>query len=216
MGPIISIETYFLVIFSSKPMFPLFATSRKKCARPRWTIYKHKNKKSLSVGNFKILFICSESVSYTSLCRGLKYLPKRSYIVLDYPNVVGFSIFETLCLGQGLVKRRPDKKDARRRPKTPQVTLQVTPQRSPKDAPKTPQGRPKDAPSFHRDAPKKFHTDARDAWHLRLVKHICQKLSQNLYLIEPHILINMPVITASFMAGPLILLHILDIFIHNN
>ena len=57
--------------------FSCFATSRKKGSRLKLTTYKHesdKNKKYLSVDSFRILSIVVSSVSitYTSLCRGLK------------------------------------------------------------------------------------------------------------------------------------------------
>ena len=62
-----------------------------------------KNKKYLSVGNFKILsFVVFFVVvvawavnAYTSLCRVLNYLLKLPCFILDYPNVVRFLIFET-------------------------------------------------------------------------------------------------------------------------
>ena len=44
--------------------------------------------------------VCSASTTYTSLCRGLKYLLKVRFIILVYPNVARFSIFKTLCLGK--------------------------------------------------------------------------------------------------------------------
>ena len=37
--------------------------------------------------------------AYISLCRGLKYLLKVRYIILNYPSVARFLIFESLCLG---------------------------------------------------------------------------------------------------------------------
>ena len=55
----------------------IFATSRKKVLRPKWTIKKHdsdKNKKCLSVGNFRIpavLAIICQYIIYTQSC--LKY-----------------------------------------------------------------------------------------------------------------------------------------------
>ena len=54
-------------------------------------IYKHesnRNKKCLSVGNFGIMsvVVCSLSVAYTMLYRGLKYLLKIPYIIQDYPK----------------------------------------------------------------------------------------------------------------------------------
>ena len=40
---------------------------------------------------------------YTSLlCRSLKYLLKVPYIIQDYPDLPGFLIFETLCLGRSI------------------------------------------------------------------------------------------------------------------
>ena len=53
----------------------------------------------MSDGNFRILSVCSTSTSNTSLYVGLKYLLKVSYIILYYPKVARFFIFETLCLG---------------------------------------------------------------------------------------------------------------------
>ena len=82
----------------------IFTTSRKKCLRPKYTIYKHKSDKSkkfLYVSHFGILsvivfhlssVICrhlpifSSSTAYTSLCRGLKYLLKIQYFIKDYPD----------------------------------------------------------------------------------------------------------------------------------
>ena len=64
---------------------------------------------------------------------------------------------QLLYLHQGVVKRRPDKKDARRRPRTPQVTPEIFIETH-KNALKTPQTPQvftethKDDPSFHRDA----------------------------------------------------------------
>ena len=56
---------------------------------------KDKNKKCLSIS--------SATTAYTSLYRGLKYLLKVSYIILDYLNVVGSLIF---CLGS--LKKLPN------------------------------------------------------------------------------------------------------------
>ena len=74
---------------------------RKKNHRPKWTIYKHeldKNKKCLSVDNFGILLSLDYRVpaAFAGLCKGLKYLPKIQYFILDYPNVTEFSIFKTV------------------------------------------------------------------------------------------------------------------------
>ena len=46
------------------------------------------------------LSVCSASTTYTSLCIDLKYILKVRYIILNYPNVAQFLIFETLCLGR--------------------------------------------------------------------------------------------------------------------
>ena len=53
-------------------------------------IYKHasdKSKKSLSVGNSRILSVvdCDLAPAYISLCKGLKYLPIDRYIILIDP-----------------------------------------------------------------------------------------------------------------------------------
>ena len=81
----------FLVYFTSKPMFPLLLRLPEKKLKPiKWAIYKHDiNKKCLSVGNSGILsvVVCSASVTYTSLCRGLKYVLKLCYITLVYFNL---------------------------------------------------------------------------------------------------------------------------------
>ena len=42
--------------------------------------------------------VISALITYTRLCRGLEYLLKVPYIILDYPNVPEFLIFDTLCL----------------------------------------------------------------------------------------------------------------------
>ena len=47
-----------------------------------------------------LAMICSASEAYTNLCRGLKYLLKVMYIILNYPTVAQFWIFETLYLGR--------------------------------------------------------------------------------------------------------------------
>ena len=57
-----------------------------------------------SVGNFGFLSVCSCRLSftvaaYTDLCRGLYYLLKVRYIILNFLNVARFLIFETLYLG---------------------------------------------------------------------------------------------------------------------
>ena len=39
-----------------------------------------------------------ESIAYNSLCKDLKYILNTPYIILNYPNVVGFLIFESLFL----------------------------------------------------------------------------------------------------------------------
>ena len=57
----------------------------KKVSRPKWIIYKHisdKSKKCLS-GILSIVVDCVFTPAYTSLCRGLKYLLKVRYIILD-------------------------------------------------------------------------------------------------------------------------------------
>ena len=41
--------------------------------------------------------VCSASAAYISLCKGLKYLLKVSYIIQDYPNVAGFLKFCVQC-----------------------------------------------------------------------------------------------------------------------
>ena len=62
----------------------MFAASRKKDSRPKWTIEKHelnKNIKYMSVGNFGILstIVGSEAhPAYHSLCIGLEYLLKNT------------------------------------------------------------------------------------------------------------------------------------------
>ena len=92
-------KSYWLT-FQVNLCFPLFCNFRKKVPRPKWTIYKHKsdkNKKCVSVGNFKILSVtCSASAAYTSLCRGLKYLLKVGYIILDNLNLARFLISNTV------------------------------------------------------------------------------------------------------------------------
>ena len=84
-----------------------FYKFQKKGPRPKWTIYKHesdKKEKCLSVIEKICLFsvVCSASAVYSSLCRGLKYLLKVWYIILVYPYVARFLIFETLWLGNDL------------------------------------------------------------------------------------------------------------------
>ena len=76
---------------------------QKKSSRPKWAMYKHELEKIRNACLFVIsefcITVCSASTAYTRLCRGLKYLLKVPYIITNYPNVVGFLIFETLCLG---------------------------------------------------------------------------------------------------------------------
>ena len=52
--------------------------------------------------NYVILafVVCSASIAYNSLCRGLEYLLKIPYFIQNCPNVVWFLIFKTLCLGR--------------------------------------------------------------------------------------------------------------------
>ena len=62
----------------------------------------------MSVNNFGILsvvcclcsVVCSASTACNSLCRCLKYFLRVRYIILVYPIMDLFSIFETLCLGK--------------------------------------------------------------------------------------------------------------------
>ena len=60
---------------------------------------------SVYIGNFRMqsvvvyLPISSVSTAYICLCRGLKYLLKVPYIILNYPKITEFLIFKTLCLG---------------------------------------------------------------------------------------------------------------------
>ena len=102
-------QCMFYVTFQVTLCSHYFCNFRKKGPRPKLTIYKHvsdNSKKCKSVGNFGILSVicrlsvCRASTAYNSLCRGLKYLLKVSYIILNYPNVTRFLIFETLCLGR--------------------------------------------------------------------------------------------------------------------
>ena len=89
-------KAMFRVNFQVTICFNYFCNFRKKGPRSKWTIFKDvsdNSKKCLCVGNFRIL-----SVVVDSLCRGLKYLLKIKYIILNYPNVAWFFIFETLCL----------------------------------------------------------------------------------------------------------------------
>ena len=93
-------------------LFYYFCEFQKKGPRSKWTVYKHKsdkNKKCLSVGNSGILsvvrclllsVVCSVSTVYTNIYRALKYLLKVRYIILIYPSLTGFLIFETFCLGR--------------------------------------------------------------------------------------------------------------------
>ena len=70
--------------------------------RPKWNIYKHesdKNKKFLSVGNYRNQSVARLQPTPAYECRSL-YLLKLRYITLVYPNVVRFLIFEILCLGR--------------------------------------------------------------------------------------------------------------------
>ena len=46
-----------------------------------------------------LLYVSSAFAAKANLCKGMKYLLKDQYIIQNYPNVTGFSIFETLCLG---------------------------------------------------------------------------------------------------------------------
>ena len=72
-----------------------------KGPRPKVSIYKHisdNSKKCLAVGNFGILSVCRASATYTSLCRGLKYLPKVRYIIPVDPLWARFLIFKTVFL----------------------------------------------------------------------------------------------------------------------
>ena len=55
---------------------------------------KYFGKRCLSV------VVCNASTTYTSSFRSLKYLLKIPYFIQDYPNVAGFLIFVTLCLGR--------------------------------------------------------------------------------------------------------------------
>ena len=101
-------KSIFLVYFLSKPMFILILQLPEKGPRPKCTIYKHesdKNNKCRSIGLFGILSVVSVvvlysgSIAYTCLfIRGLKFLIKIPYFIQNYPKVVGFLIFESLCL----------------------------------------------------------------------------------------------------------------------
>ena len=44
--------------------------------------------------------VCNASTAYNSLYRGLKHLLKIPYFIKYYPNVAGFLIFKTFCLGR--------------------------------------------------------------------------------------------------------------------
>ena len=86
----------------------IFAISRRKGPRPKWTIHKHESdkiKKCLSVGNFGILsvVICSASTAYINLCKGLANLLKILYFIQDYPSVTRFLNLESLCLGRSKI-----------------------------------------------------------------------------------------------------------------
>ena len=81
--------------FSSKPMFLTFLCDfQRKGRRPKCT--NSKACLSCILEFYLSLSICSASIAYTILCRGLKYLLKVPYIILDYPNVSRFLIFGTL------------------------------------------------------------------------------------------------------------------------
>ena len=93
---------FFLAYFLKTPT--IFVTSGKKILYPNgpWTIYSHesgKKQKSLSVGNFGILSVV---VALQLLQPIVVYVNVEAwsilYIILDYLNVTGFLIFETLCL----------------------------------------------------------------------------------------------------------------------
>ena len=65
-------------------MFPLFCKFRKEDVLypNELCIYKH-----VSDGNFGFLpVVCNASAAYTRLCKGLKYLLKVRYIILNYPD----------------------------------------------------------------------------------------------------------------------------------
>ena len=81
-------------------LVPTFLTDfRKKVLDPNISIYKHESDNlrnfCLSVGIMSVFVVCSASTAYTGLCKGLKYLLKVRYIILDSSNVVGFLIFKT-------------------------------------------------------------------------------------------------------------------------
>ena len=56
------------------------------------------------ISDFCLSSVCCASTAYTSLFRGLKYLLKVRYIILNYPNVAWFFIFDILCLGRAKTK----------------------------------------------------------------------------------------------------------------
>ena len=74
-------------------------TSRKKGARPKWTIYKHKPDRNVS--NSGILSVYSVPSAYISLCRELEYLLKKiQYIILNRLSWLRFLISNTLLVGR--------------------------------------------------------------------------------------------------------------------
>ena len=99
-----------MVYFLVNLCYHYFATARKKGPRLKWTIYRHKsdkNKKSLYVSNFGILYVvvCSKSTAYTSFWKCLKYLLKISCFIQDYYKLHDFLILKTLCMGRSKILR---------------------------------------------------------------------------------------------------------------
>ena len=70
---------YFLIFCFLRIFVPtIFATSRKKGPRPKWTIYKHisdKSKKSLSVGNFGIPSVICRHLTICLAVARLQHIP---------------------------------------------------------------------------------------------------------------------------------------------
>ena len=94
-------KNMFWVTFQLPYFSTIFVTSGKKILDPNGpyiSTFQTIKKNCLSVGRSACRSVCHASTAYTSVCRGLKYLLKVRYIILNYPNVARFLIFETLCL----------------------------------------------------------------------------------------------------------------------
>ena len=99
-----ALRTSFWFTFQGSLCSHYFWNFERNGPKPKWTQMFQtilRNVWLLVILEFCLLsVVCNASAAYISLCKDIKYLLKIPYIIQNSPNMAGFFIFSTLCLGK--------------------------------------------------------------------------------------------------------------------